>query len=54
MATTENDLSHAAWRKSTHSGSGICLETVPVPSSIVVRDSADPKGRPWSSLAALG
>jgi hypothetical protein len=44
MATTGHDLSRAAWRKSTHSGSGNCIETAPVHGVIVVRDSADPGG----------
>jgi uncharacterized protein DUF397 len=46
MATTGHDLSRAAWRKSTHSGSGNCLETAlaPLPAAIAVRDSADPHG----------
>lgn len=43
MATTGPDLlRHFAWRKSTHSGSGNCIETAPVPDGIAVRDSADP------------
>jgi hypothetical protein len=59
MATTGHDLSHAAWRKSTHSGSGNCIETAPGPSGITVRDSADPYGpilaftyRAWTRFVA--
>ena len=59
MATTGHDLSHAAWRKSTHSGSGNCLETAPVPGGITVRDSANPYGpalaftrRAWTTFTA--
>ena len=44
MATTGHDLSHAAWRKSTHSGSGNCIETATVDDMIAVRDSANPGG----------
>jgi hypothetical protein len=44
MATTGHDLSRAAWRKSTHSGSGNCIETAHVHGAIAVRDSADPGG----------
>jgi hypothetical protein len=44
MATAGHDLSHAAWRKSTHSGSGNCLETASVACCIAVRDSTNPHG----------
>jgi hypothetical protein len=33
------DLSQASWRKSTHSGSGSCLEVAFVGETIAVRDS---------------
>ncbi|MGD0239404.1 MAG: DUF397 domain-containing protein [Streptosporangiaceae bacterium] len=58
MATTGHDLSHAEWRKSTHSGSGNCIETAPAPDGIAVRDSANPHGpalaftrRAWTAFA---
>jgi hypothetical protein len=48
------DLSHAKWRKSTHSGNGSCVEVAPVPGAnaaavesgdvIAVRDSKDRNG----------
>jgi Domain of unknown function (DUF397) len=48
------DLSHAKWRKSSHSGSGSCVEVAPVPGAgsaavgsgdvIAVRDSKDRSG----------
>ena len=44
MDTSGHDLSHAAWRKSTRSGNGNCLETAAVPGGIAVRDSADQDG----------
>jgi Domain of unknown function (DUF397) len=44
MAITGHDLSRAAWRKSTRSGSGNCIETAPVCGAIAIRDSADPGG----------
>jgi Domain of unknown function (DUF397) len=44
MATTGHDLARAAWRKSTRSGSGNCIETAPVHGGIAVRDSASPAG----------
>jgi hypothetical protein len=60
MATTGHDLSRAAWRKSTHSGSGNCIETAPVPDGIAVRDSADPYGpalaftsRAWTTFTVI-
>jgi hypothetical protein len=60
MATTGHDLSRTAWRKSTHSGSGNCIETAPVTSGIAVRDSANPYGsalaftrRAWSAFTAI-
>jgi hypothetical protein len=60
MATTGHDLSHAAWRKSTHSGSGNCIEATPVPDGIAVRDAADPHGpalaftrRTWTTFTAV-
>jgi Domain of unknown function (DUF397) len=60
MATTGHDLSRAAWRKSTHSGSGNCIETAPVPDGIAVRDSADPYSpalsftrRAWTVFTAI-
>lgn len=59
MATTGHDLSHAAWRKSTHSGSGNCIETAGLPGAVAVRDSADPRGpalafaaRVWTAFTA--
>jgi len=42
MAITGHDLSRAAWRKSTYSGSGNCIEAAPVQGMIAVRDSAAP------------
>jgi hypothetical protein len=60
MATTGHDLSRDAWRKSTHSGSGNCIETAPIPDGIAVRDSANPYGpalgftrRAWIAFAAI-
>jgi hypothetical protein len=44
MATTGHDLAQAAWRKSTRSGSGNCIQTAAVPGAIAVRDSANPHG----------
>ncbi len=44
MDTCGHDLSQAAWRKSTRSGTGNCLETAPAPGGIAVRDSADRDG----------
>jgi hypothetical protein len=44
MATKGHDLSRAAWRKSTRSGSGNCIETAPARGIIAIRDSADPGG----------
>jgi Domain of unknown function (DUF397) len=44
MDTRGHDLTRAAWRKSTRSGNGNCLETAPVPGGIAVRDSADQAG----------
>jgi len=51
---TNPDLSHAKWRKSSHSGSGSCVEVAPVPGAgsaavgscdvIAVRDSKDRSG----------
>jgi hypothetical protein len=48
------DLSHAKWRKSSHSGNGSCVEVAPVPGTgsaavescdvIAVRDSKDRRG----------
>jgi uncharacterized protein DUF397 len=48
------DLSHAEWRKSSHSGNGSCVEVAPVPGAvsaavwssevIAVRDSKDLRG----------
>jgi hypothetical protein len=48
------DLSHAKWRKSSHSGNGSCVEVAPVPGAgsaavescnvIAVRDSKDQCG----------
>ena len=59
MATTGHDLFHAAWRKSTHSGSGNCIETASVPDGIAVRDSAGPGSpalaftcRAWTTFTA--
>ena len=54
MATTGHDLSQAAWRKSTHSGSGNCIQTATVPGAIAVRDSANPTAPPWPSPPAPG
>ena len=42
MNTCGHDLSRAAWRKSTRSGNGNCLETASTAGRIAVRDSADP------------
>ena len=44
MDTRGHDLTRAAWRKSTRSGNGNCLETAPVPDGIAVRDSFSPAG----------
>jgi hypothetical protein len=44
MNTDGHDLSRAAWRKSTRSGNGNCIETAALPGTIAVRDSADPAG----------
>jgi Domain of unknown function (DUF397) len=44
MATTGHDLPPIAWRKSTHSGSGNCIQTATIPGAVAVRDSADPGG----------
>jgi len=59
MNTTGHDLSRTAWRKSTHSGSGNCIQAAPVLGAIAVRDSADPTGpvltfasRTWSAFTA--
>jgi hypothetical protein len=51
---TNPDLSHAKWRKSSHSGNGSCVEVAPVPGAasaaaescdvIAVRDSKDLRG----------
>ncbi|MDQ2875795.1 MAG: DUF397 domain-containing protein [Actinomycetota bacterium] len=48
------DLSHAKWRKSSHSGNGSCVDVAPVPGAgsaavescdvIAVRDSKDRNG----------
>jgi hypothetical protein len=40
------DLSHAQWRKSSHSGNGndTCVEVAPVQTVIAVRDSKNPAG----------
>lgn len=48
------DLSHAKWRKSSHSGNGSCVDVAPVPGAgsaavescdvIAVRDSKDRSG----------
>jgi Domain of unknown function (DUF397) len=54
------DLIHAAWRKSTHSGTnGNCVEVAGLPGVVAVRDSKDPDGpalvigpRDWSVFAA--
>ena len=60
MAITEHDLIRAEWRKSTHSGSGNCIETAPVSDGIAVHDSADPNGpalsftrRAWTTFTAI-
>lgn len=60
MATNGHDLSRPVWRKSTHSGSGNCLETAPFPSGIAVRDSANPHApaltftrRAWITFTAI-
>ncbi|MGC5009578.1 DUF397 domain-containing protein [Streptosporangium sp. DT93] len=41
-----DDLSHAAWRKSSLSGNGgaDCVEVASLPGSVAVRDSKDPGG----------
>jgi hypothetical protein len=44
MVTTGHDLPRAAWRKSTHSGSGNCIQTATLPGAVAVRDSADLQG----------
>ena len=44
MDTSGHDLTRAAWRKSTRSGNGNCLETAPAGGGIAVRDSADQAG----------
>jgi uncharacterized protein DUF397 len=54
------DLIHAAWRKSTHSGTnGNCVEVAGRPGVVAVRDSKDPDGpalvmvpRAWRVFAA--
>lgn len=40
------DLSHAQWRKSSHSGSegGECVEVAAVGGYVAVRDSKEPQG----------
>ncbi len=38
------DLSRAAWHKSTHSGSGDCVEVAFVGGQVAVRDSKDRRG----------
>lgn len=41
------DLSHAAWRKASYSGSGNnCVELARVPGTVAVRDSKNPDGTP--------
>jgi hypothetical protein len=46
MAARQEDLSHATWRKSSHSGQdGNCIEVAAdIPGVIAVRDSKDPDG----------
>jgi hypothetical protein len=55
------DLSHAQWRKSSHSGGGndTCVEVAPVRHVIAVRDSKNPGAEPlgfsrseWQAFAA--
>ncbi|GAA2101667.1 DUF397 domain-containing protein [Actinomadura alba] len=43
---TEPDLSHAVWRKSSHSGSGEgeCVEVARADRLVAVRDSKNPNG----------
>jgi hypothetical protein len=50
---TEVNISHARWRKSSHSGShaGECVEVAKVDQAIAMRDSKDPHG-PILFLAA--
>ncbi|MFY4718879.1 DUF397 domain-containing protein [Streptomyces sp. LaBMicrA B280] len=39
------DLSHAVWRKSSHSSAqGQCVEVAAVPGAVAARDSKDPGG----------
>jgi len=38
------DLTRVAWRTSSYSGSGNCVEVAVVPLSFAVRDSKDPAG----------
>jgi|HubBroStandDraft_6_1064221.scaffolds.fasta_scaffold736652_2 hypothetical protein len=46
MPPTDQDLSRAAWRKSTYSNNGgNCIEvTRAITDMVAVRDSADPEG----------
>ena len=45
MPPTDQDLSRAAWRKSTYSNNGgNCIEIAARPGAVAVRDSADPAG----------
>ncbi|GGV30646.1 DUF397 domain-containing protein [Actinomadura sp. WMMB 499] len=46
MTNLQRDLTGAAWRKSSHSGSGDqCVEVAPLPRDLrAVRDSKDPGG----------
>lgn len=39
-----SDLAHAAWRKSSESFNGDCVELAPVDGTIAIRDSKDPSG----------
>ncbi len=41
ILTADSDL---AWRKSTYSGNGNCVEVAVPESGMAVRDSKDPKG----------
>ncbi len=38
------ELTRAAWRTSSHSGSSDCVEVAVVPGGMAVRDSKDPGG----------
>jgi Domain of unknown function (DUF397) len=49
---THNDLSHAPWRKSSHSGNtGNCVEVAAAETVVRVRDSKNRSG-PWLTVTA--